>query len=321
MCSSTRSAACQSASTSTPRRARALRASASSSAGARCSVSATRVDAAGDEVGARRARPRCSPRARCRRRPGSRCRPGARSPRRARHEVARAVRLQRARRVVEEDARRRRAPAAAAPARAASPPRRCGRRCRRGRRRTRGPPRGSPRPPRAGPSTSFSGSWMRKTSMPFSAAVATKRRIVSPSKGREPTRKRPRSAIASGVSTRALSARIRSHGLSMPRLTAVSKQPPPETSRTAKPAPSRISARRDVRGRIRPASGSWPSRRIVVSTSPGTAGSLDAQTLRFPPDPNEPMSRLEHSGARYACTFPSNEPRAEALRPAGRAPI
>ena len=45
----------------------------------------------------------------------------------------------------------------------------------------------------------------------------------SPPTGREPTRKRPRSASASGVFVRALSARIRSHGLSTPRLTAVSK--------------------------------------------------------------------------------------------------
>ena len=78
--------------------------------------------------------------------------------------------------------------------------------------------------------------------MPLSAAVATKRRTKSPSTGREPTRKRPRSASPSGVFVRALSARMRSHGLSTPRRTALSKTPPPETSRYAKPAPSRISA-------------------------------------------------------------------------------
>ena len=72
--------------------------------------------------------------------------------------------------------------------------------------------------------------------MPFSAAEATKRRAKSASTGREPTRKRPRSASPSGVLTRALSARIRSHGLSTPRLTAESKHPPPETSRYANPA-------------------------------------------------------------------------------------
>jgi hypothetical protein len=80
-------------------------------------------------------------------------------------------------------------------------------------------------------STSFSGSCRRKTSIPLSAAEATKRLTNSPPTGRDPTRKRPRSAIASGVSVRSFSARIRSHGLSTPRRTAVSKTPPPETSR------------------------------------------------------------------------------------------
>ena len=51
-----------------------------------------------------------------------------------------------------------------------------------------------------------------------------------------------------------------------------SKTPPPETSRHAKPAPSRISAmRRTSPVGIRPASGSCESSRIVVSTSCGTA--------------------------------------------------
>ena len=42
--------------------------------------------------------------------------------------------------------------------------------------------------------------------MPFSAAEATKRRAKSASTGREPTRKRPRSARPSGVFTRAFRA-------------------------------------------------------------------------------------------------------------------
>ncbi len=67
--------------------------------------------------------------------------------------------------------------------------------------------------------------------MPLSAAEATKRRTKSTPTGRDPTRNLPRRAIASGVSVRALIARIRSHGLSTPRLTALSKQPPPEISR------------------------------------------------------------------------------------------
>ena len=78
--------------------------------------------------------------------------------------------------------------------------------------------------------------------MPFSAAEATKRRTKSAPTGREPTRKRPRSARPSGVDVRDFSARMRSHGLSTPRRTAVSKTPPPETSSSAKPAPSSTSA-------------------------------------------------------------------------------
>src|SRR6059058_6055671 len=109
--------------------------------------------------------------------------------------------------------------------------------------------------------------------MPFAAAEATKRREKSASTGRVPTRKRPRSASPSGVLTRALRARIRSQGLSTPRLTAASKHPPPETSRYANPALSRISASRSCSATgTRPASGSWPSRRIVVSASDGTRG-------------------------------------------------
>ena len=111
--------------------------------------------------------------------------------------------------------------------------------------------------------------------MPLSAAEETKRRTKSPSTGREPTRKRPRSAIPSGVFVRAWMARIRSHGLSTPRRTALSKTPPPEISRRPKPASSRIPAsRRSAAVGTRPASGSWPSSRIVVSTSWGTGGTL-----------------------------------------------
>src|SRR5262249_19340438 len=83
---------------------------------------------------------------------------------------------------------------------------------------------------------------------------------------------------------------IRSHGLSTPRLTAESKQPPPDTSRYAKPALSRISARRScsAAGTL-PARGSCPSRRIVVSARdgiarpyrrrPGDSGARDVATL------------------------------------------
>ena len=67
--------------------------------------------------------------------------------------------------------------------------------------------------------------------MPLSAALATKRLAKSAPTGREPTRKRPRSASPSGVVVRALSARIRSQGLSTPPRTALWKTPPPETSR------------------------------------------------------------------------------------------
>src|SRR5581483_9497631 len=127
--------------------------------------------------------------------------------------------------------------------------------------------------------TSLSGSWSRKTSMPLAAALATNRRAKSPPTGRDPTRKRPRSASASGVVVRAFSARIRSQGLSTPRLTALSKQPPPDTSRYANPAPSSSSARRRRSAvGIRPASGSWLRTRIVVSTRRGTAQDLILQS-------------------------------------------
>src|SRR4051794_3684276 len=133
-------------------------------------------------------------------------------------------------------------------------------------------------------STSFSGSCSRKTSIPLCAALATKRRAKSPPTGRDPTRKRPRTASASGVFVRDLRARIRSHGLSTPRRTAVSKTPPPETSRYAKPAPSRSSARRSRSAvGIRPASGSWLRTRIGVSTRRGMGQdiTLSAETSRL----------------------------------------
>ena len=113
--------------------------------------------------------------------------------------------------------------------------------------------------------------------MPFSAAQETKRPTMSPLTGREPTRKRPRSAIPSGVDTRALIARIRSHGLSTRRRTVASKTPPPEISRQAKPAPSRISATRRISAvGILPARGSCESNLIVVSTSFGIHPDLSA---------------------------------------------
>ena len=112
--------------------------------------------------------------------------------------------------------------------------------------------------------TSLSGSCSRKTSMPFSAAHDTKRPTMSPLTGREPTRNRPRSAIPSGVDTRALIARIRSHGLSTRRRTVASKTPPPETSRHANPAPSRISATRRPRR-------SEASRRVAPARAGGSS--------------------------------------------------
>ena len=110
--------------------------------------------------------------------------------------------------------------------------------------------------------TSLSGSWSRNTSMPFSAAEATNRLTMSALTGLEPTRKRPRSAIPSGVDTRAAIALIRSQGSPRAAAPAASKTPPPDTSRQANPAPSRISAtwRISAVGN-RPASGSCESRR------------------------------------------------------------
>ena len=182
-------------------------------------------------------------------------------------ELARAVRLEQAGRVVEHDARGadlrhplRRLDQCVVPARAVqqagvelaarevTTPRR--------------------RPCRL--SASFSGSCRRNESIPLAAALAMKRRTRSSPTGRDPTRKRPRTASMSGVVVRALIARIRSHGLSTPLRTAASNAPPPETSRKAYPAPSRISASRSSSAvGIARASGSCESTRIEVSTSLG----------------------------------------------------
>ena len=187
----------------------------------------------------RRGRLRALRRARCRPRPGSRCRRAGPRPRAARRRARRpgAAASGRPGRAGGSASRRARA--------GAGPPRRARRagRCRRAaRRRTRGRRATIASAASFRFSTSFSGSCRRKTSMPLSAAQATNRRAKSPCTGREPTRKRPRTASASGVFVRAFSARMRSHGLSTPRRTAASKTPPPETSRYANPAPSRISA-------------------------------------------------------------------------------
>ena len=279
MCWSTISEASQSAATSTPvSRPRPVERLRERLAGDAVHRERDRIDGARREVGARRGSPRAPRTSRCRPRPGSRRRRGARSPRRRagrarRRRAARASRSGRGRRRAP-----RRARAACAPARRACRPRPRRRGCRRARPRTRARPRRSPRPPRARFETSFSGSWRRKTSIPFSAADGDEAPANSPPTGREPTRKRPRSASPSGVLTRAWIARMRSHGLSTPRRTALSKTPPPETSRYANPARSRISASRSSSAvGTRPASGSWPSRRIVVSTSFGTTGTLSPQ--------------------------------------------
>src|SRR5262249_57609275 len=84
-----------------------------------------------------------------------------------------------------------------------------------------------------------------------------------------------------GVETGALTARIRAHGLSTRRRTVASNTPPPDTSRHANPAPSRISAtwRTSAVGRF-PASGSCESSLMVVSTNFGTAGDLSLALVR-----------------------------------------
>ena len=121
-------------------------------------------------------------------------------------------------------------------------------------------------------STSFSGSCRRKMSIPDSAAHRMKRRTRSASAGRGPTRNVPRNAITSGVDVRALSARIRSHGLSTARFTAPAKQPPPVTSSAAYPALSRSSARRRMCAvEMRPTNGSCDRSRIDVSTRRATS--------------------------------------------------
>src|SRR5262245_55983923 len=132
--------------------------------------------------------------------------------------------------------------------------------------------------------------------MPFSAAHDTNRPTMSALTGREPTRKRPRRAIPSGVDTRDLIARMRSHGLSTRRRTVASNTPPPETSRHANPAPSRISATRSTSavGSL-PASGSCESSRIVVSTSLGTTLDLssEVQPARSGPRDVSTLARVD----------------------------
>ena len=107
-------------------------------------------------------------------------------------------------------------------------------------------------------------------SMPFSAAEATNRFATSASTGREPTRKRPRSAIPSGVSS------ARAARGCAPRGSRRRGGPPSRTRRRRRPRATRsrrvsrssASASRSAVG-TRPASGSWPSSRMVVSTSLG----------------------------------------------------
>jgi hypothetical protein len=77
--------------------------------------------------------------------------------------------------------------------------------------------------------------------------------------------------MPSGVEVRASIARIRSQGDSTPRLTALSKTPPPEISSAANPALSSTSASSRIEAvGTRPASGSWLRSRTVVSISEGT---------------------------------------------------
>ena len=187
-----------------------------------------RVDGAGDQVGAapgglERDRERVAPRALA-----VEADRQTRSARAARRRARPRARAAGARRDRGAGRAPRRSPAGASRRRRA----RRGGGCRRGgRRRTRARRRGSPRPRRAGSRRRSAGRAGGRRRCRSSAAVATKRRTTSPPTGRAPTRKRPRTASASGVFVCAFSARIRSHGLSTPRRTAASKTPPPETSR------------------------------------------------------------------------------------------
>ena len=129
--------------------------------------------------------------------------------------------------------------------------------------------------------TSFSGSWRRKTSMPFSAAHDTKRPTMSPRRGAS-RRGSGRAARSRAASRRgAAIARMRSHGLSTRRRTVASKTPPPETSRHAKPAPSRISATRKTSavGSL-PARGSCESRRSWCRPASAPPGRLPRRCRR-----------------------------------------
>ena len=111
--------------------------------------------------------------------------------------------------------------------------------------------------------------------MPFSAAHATKRPTMSPQTGCEPTRNRPRSAIPSGVETRALIARIRSHGVSAAAADGRVEDAAAGDLEAREPGlVEDLGDAQDLRGRQAPASGSCESSRTVVSTSFGTAGDL-----------------------------------------------
>jgi hypothetical protein len=142
--------------------------------------------------------------------------------------------------------------------------------------------------------------------MRVSMAYATKRRAKSPPTGYEPTRNRPRSAIASGVFV-SRRARIRPQGLSTHRGMALSRTPPPETSRYVTPAPSSTSARLEGRRGRKPPRGSWLSRRMVGSTSAA-------------PSPWRTSVRRTNSGRRDPIAWtppkPGQAPRPRTGRPA-----
>ena len=143
--------------------------------------------------------------------------------------------------------------------------------------------------------TSFSGSCSRKTSIPLSAAQATKRRTMSGDTGFDPTRNRPRSAIPSGVVVRASIARIRSHGLSTPRRTARRRRrrqrPRGTRSRRRRGSPRSAARRRSGLGRrAAPATGAGSScrragarRQLTRAQEPQTrraGGSITRWTAR-----------------------------------------
>ena len=142
----------------------------------------------------------------------------------------------------------------------------------------------------------MSGSWSRKTSIPLSAAEATKRRAKSASTGREPTRKRPRSASPSGVFVARL-------------------QRPDPLPRALDPALDRgVEARRRRRPRgtrSRRCRGSRPGRAGRRSASapraaPARAGGWSCRRASARPGPYRRPSRpegvLRHWMERLACS-------------------